>query len=418
MLSVENLHSLATKTNYKSSIVSINQDEASDKVDVARMMYYSIPDEVAPLGLKPPLYINAADKLALHAPPHTSEMHSQPASAAIRGGSKDVYFDEAAHIRDFSKLYHAGLPAISRGNKRLTIISTPLGQSGLFYDIATDVDAFPQYSRHSVPWWEYSGFVKPGYYEEALAVCPEIDTVERVERFGTEKFKSIYEGFGGDIQSFQTEYEATFVDELSAYYPWSLILEATDDRLPIWRTIPNYWEPEGDISIGVDLAKVKDESVFTVVEHINYGSEEEPDLHHYVRHVEATQDDYDRQWERIKTLIRLSGATRVTIDKTGLGQVFVEKAQKDEDVSGARIEGVVFTNQLKEQWATSLKGSLQANTIHWPRIHDLMRQVHGIQRKKTEAGFYKFAGKRDDYFFSLCLALYGEGRPAPRISRL
>jgi phage FluMu gp28-like protein len=115
-------------------------------------------------------------------------------------------------------------------------------------------------------------------------------------------------------------------------------------------------------------------------------------------------------------LIRRTKATRVSIDQTGLGQVFVERAKSDPEVSSTVIEGIVFTNPKKERWATQLKSDMQANTVHWPRIPDLMRQIHGVQRVKSEAGFYKFSGKRDDHFWSLALALYGEGRQPARIS--
>lgn len=370
------------------------------------------------MGFKPELYNNSTYELAFHQPPNVSEVYSQPASSAIRGGSKDIYFDEFAHIRDATKLFQAALPAISRGNKRMTIISTPLGQSGLFYDICADELMYPNWSRHSVPWWEFHGYVIDGAYDEALAACPDLDTLARLECYGTPKMKEIFKGFGNDLQAFQTEYEATFVDELSSYFPWSLVVGATDDNLPIWNSIPANWEPEGYVSIGIDLAKVKDESVFTVVESINHGTEEKPDVHHYVRFIHATQDEYENQWSYIKRLAEQSKASRVSIDQTGLGQMFVERAKNDPEVRSVNIEGIVFTNAKKEKWATTLKGDFQAETVHWPRIPDLMRQVHGIQRTKSEAGFYKFAGKRDDYFWSLCLALYGEGRVTPRLSRL
>lgn len=411
---MEGAHSATTRTSYKANYVSINQDEASDKIAIARNLYHSIPDELKDVGLKPQLYTDSAYELAFHAPPHVSILHSQPASSAIRGGKKDIYFDEFAHIRDAAKLYQAALPAISRGEGRMTVISTPLGQSGLFYDICVDVDAYPGYSRHSVPWWEFTGYVKEGYYEEALAFAHELDTVTRIKKYARGPIIAIFEGFGNDIQQFQTEYEATFVDELSSFYPWSLIVENVDDQQGIWKSIPPGWEPEGFVSIGIDLAKAKDESVFTVVEHI----EEDGEVQRHVRFVHATQEDYEDQWRYIKGLIKRSGASRITIDQTGLGQVFVEKAKNDPEVAGVSIEGSVFTNPKKEMWATTFKADLQKNTVHYPRIPDLLRQIHGITRVKSEAGFYKFSGKKDDYFWSLCLALYGEGRTPGRITAL
>lgn len=417
IIAAEALHAAATRAAYKANFVSINQSEAADKIQIARTFYFSIPEELAATPLRPPLYGNSEMELSFHLPPNVSELISQPASAAIRGGKKDIYFDEFAHVRDSKKLYQAALPAITRGDGRITIISTPLGQSGLFYDICTKTDDYPEYSRHAIPWWECLIMcASPEHQAEAMAEWERYDTKTRVERWGSKKINMIFKSFGADMQGFSTEYEATFVDELSSYLPWSLIVDAVDDEAghpsKQGHQIPINWEPEGDVSIGVDLAKERDESVFTVIETIG---EDEPQR--YVRYIYATQDPYEKQWADLEKLIRRVKARRVSIDQTGVGNVFIEKARASK-FSGV-IEGVVFTNKNKEEWATTLKGDLQLGTLHLPRHGELMRQMHNIQRVKTEAGFYRFTGKpRDDYFWSLCLGLYGEGRTPIRISFL
>jgi len=253
---------------------------------------------------------------------------------------------------------------------------------------------------------------------EAMARWGEVSTTERVKLWGSPKIKMIFKSFGTDVQGFSTEYEATFVDELTSYYPWGLIVDQVDDEeFKNWgqaSRVPVGWsEPVGDISIGVDLAKERDESVFTVVETIGEGD----DAQKYPRYIYATQDPYEKQWETLEKLITRVKARRVTIDQTGVGNVFIERARNSK-FSGV-IEGVVFTNKNKEEWATRFKGDLQLGNVHLPRHSELLRQIHNIQRIKTEAGFYKFTGKpRDDYFWSLCLALYGEGRAPVRISFL
>ena len=416
VIAAEAVTKAIVKRAYKANFVSINQTEASDKIEIARNLYHSIPDAFASedLQLKPVLWKDAENELAFHRPPNVSTLISQPASSAVRGGRKDIYLDEFAHIRDAKKIYKAALPAITRGGGRMTIISTPLGQSGLFYDIASDNDSYPEYSRHAVPWWECSVMVRPGAYEDAIAMAPALDTLTRVKTFGTDKLLSILKGFGGDLLGFQTEYEASFIDEAEAYYTWELILQGVDDELGIWRALPPGWEAEGDVSIGVDLAKDRDESVFTVVEHMDDVAT--------VRMVKTSQDEYENQLDYRLDLIRDSGARRVSIDQTGVGQMFVEGAKK-RVTTGVNVEGVTFTNAKKEAWSTKFKGALQGRTsVQYPRIPDLMRQIHGIRRTKSEAGFYKFSGgtgaKRDDYFWSLMLALYGEGRRPARMSAL
>lgn len=414
VLAGEAVHKACTHPAYKANIVSINQKEAADKIATAGNLYHSIPDEFkeSEPALKPVLWTNANDEISFHRPPITSSIISQPASAAVRGGRKDIYFDEFAHIRDAVKLYRAAMPAITRGDSRLTIISTPLGQSGLFYDIASNEQAYPQYSRHAVPWWECSAMVKPELYAEALALGASVESSEdRVNLYGTDKLRVIWDGFGGDLIGFQTEYEASFADEATAYYTWDLIVNCTDSELPIWREWnPNY-EPQGFISIGVDLAKERDQTVFTVVEHLDDGTKK-------VLYTRATQDEYHEQFTYLEQLIKATRANRVTIDQTGVGQTFVEDAKRR--IPGTNIEGVVFTNAKKEQWATTFKGAMQTGTVTWPNISDLRRQIHGIKRTKTESNFYKFSGKEagsgDDYFWSLMLALYGEGRVPGRIS--
>lgn len=423
IIAAESLHGAATRASYKANFVSINQKEAADKIQIARTLYHSIPDELksSEPRLKPQLWADSELELSFHLPPNVSELISQPASAAIRGGKKDIYFDEFAHVRDAKKLYNAALPAITRGDGRITIISTPLGQSGMFFDIMTKVDDYPEYSRHSIPWWECAIMcMSPEHQAEAMARWAEVDTRSRVELWGSSKIKMIFKSFGADVQGFSTEYEATFVDELASYYPWGLIVDQVDDDAhKSWSQgshIPIAWtheQAEGEISIGVDLAKERDESVFTVVETIGEGDSAQ----RYPRYVYATQDPYEKQWETLEKLISRVGARRVSIDQTGVGNVFIEKARASR-FSGV-IEGIVFNNRNKEEWATRFKGDLQLGNVHLPRHAELMRQIHGIQRVKTEAGFYKFSGKpRDDYFWSLCLALYGEGRTPVRISFL
>jgi phage FluMu gp28-like protein len=174
------------------------------------------------------------------------------------------------------------------------------------------------------------------------------------------------------------------------------------------------------VSIGVDLAKKRDETVFTVVDHRDVEDSDTP--HKVVPFVRATQESYDQQYEYLKALVRRTHATRVSIDETGLGQMFVEKAKNDPELtSECRVEGISFTNEKKENWATRFKGELQGRTVTLLDHPDLKRQIHGIQRTRTENGFYKFAAegsRHDDYFWSLMLAMYGQGRVRPRFSVL
>jgi phage FluMu gp28-like protein len=416
VIAAEGLFNACTRGSYKANYISVNQKEAEDKIEIARSLYHSIDDSLKERGLKPVLWNDATETLGFHGPPHTSLLISQPASAAVRGGKKDIYFDEAAHVRDFKKLYQAAMPAIIRGEGRITVVSTPMDESGLFYDIATDEVNYANYSRHVVPWWEAPVMVKEGYLEEAIALAPVMTTDERIKRYGTDKIITLYDGFGEDLMGFQTEFECKFVDEMAAFLTWDLVISATpsvdDDDYEFFKgDIPDGWEPQGSISLGVDLAKERDESVFTLVEAIEDPETEE--VHRYVRWISTTQRPYKEQWEYLEKIIKRVKPSRISIDKTGVGNTIIEQLTH---LPG--IEGVIFTQAKKEFWATKFKGDLQVGTVHYPRHPDLLKQIHGIRRTKTEGGLYKFSGKKDDYFWSLMLALYGEGRQPVRFSFL
>ncbi len=412
-IAAEGLHAAATRAQYTANYISVNEKEAKDKILTAKSLYHSMPPELKEqmfngMPLKPDIWNDAEDTLGFHRPPYTSLLVSQPASSAVRGGQKDIYFDEAAHIRDFAKLYQAAIPAITRGESRITVVSTPFDMNGLFFEINSDVEAYPQYSRHSIPWWESLAMTLADLYEEAQAEAPMMSTQDRVATYGTDKLKMIYSSFGRDISAFKTEYECEFVDELEAFFPWDLIVEAKDEDMEYFpRDLPENWEPQGSLTLGIDLAKQRDESVFTLVETIE---NEDGEPHRYVRWLHATQKPYSEQVTYIKDLIRRIKPARVSVDQTGVGAVIVEQLPN--------VEGVIFTQAKKERWATSFKGELQKGFVHIPADRTLMEQIHGIKRTKTEGGLFKFAGKKDDYFWSLALACYGEGRAPLKFSLL
>lgn len=405
VIALETTFNANIKRNYNANIVSTTQEEAADKLRIGDMLYSSIPMEFDKFGFKPVKYKNAEDVLAFHMPPYTSTITSKPGTSAIRGGKKDMYFDEAAFIKEFPRLYQAGLPAITRGEGRITVLSTPLGESGLYHELWNE----DKWSHHKIPWWESRFMVRGGTYEaveEASELAPEMDTLSRVDAYGSEKLKDIlHSGLRNDLITFQTEYECMFVDEAESYYPWDLILSCKDDTLPIWKNYPASFEPKGDISIGVDLAKAIDSTVFTVVDHY----EEEGIEKKRVVYIYVTQADYTDQFDALQRLVRASGARRVSIDATGPGQMFFERAQREGFGSEVMAEGISFTNDKKEKWATRFKGDLQTRSVVYPNHSELINQIHGIKRTKTVNNFFRFAGVKDDYFWSLMLGLYGEG---------
>lgn len=246
--------------------------------------------------------------------------------------------------------------------------------------------------------------VREGALDDAIALAPTMGTKERVQTFGNEKLaKEIF--LAVDLQTFQTEMECMFVDETEAFFPWDLVTQAKDETLRSAKSFERF--PNDEISIGVDLAKKRDQTVFTVIQHIPKSVDGAPEW--LVRYVYQTQDNYDKQFNDLRTLVSEVGAKRVSIDETGVGAIFVERAKREGLGNQARVEGIVFTHDRKERWATKFKADLQQGRGKYPAHSALMSQIHGIRRKKSETGFYRFSGEPDDIFWSLQLGVYGGG---------
>lgn len=396
------------RRNYNANIISTGEDEASEKVKVGNMLWASTPDEFEPYGLKPIRWKQSLDSLAFHKPPYTSTITSKPGTSAIRGGKKDIYIDEAAFIAKFPELWQAAVPAITRGDGRATVISTPFGESGLYFDMWKS----GEWSMHDVPWWE-SRFMVYGaegssdpyaVVAEARENAPNMSTIARINRYGSDKIKMIFEkGVLRDEIKFKTEYECQFVDEADSFIPWSLIKNNEADEEP-WRSYHRGYEPKGYITIGVDLAKKRDSTVFTVVEH--YDGKKK------ILFYFETQETYGEQFAQLKQLCDVTNPSRVSIDQGGPGQGFAERAYAGELNTRANVELVTFDNAIKEQWATKFKGELQmGDSIILSKDSKSQEQIHSIKRTRLETGRFKFNGEpHDDYFWSTMLGLYGVDR--------
>jgi phage FluMu gp28-like protein len=393
----EGLHRIFTNPGKTVNYVSINQKEAAGKIVYAKNFYHSIPEAIR---REAPVFRDAEFEFSLHTSPDTSTLVSQPASSAIRGGEKDVYLDEFAFIPKSQELFDAAMPATTRGNSRMTLVSTPLGQSGLFFDIANDRVRYPEFTLHTVPWWECS--IMSTDVWESTALAHGYDTDQRVLRWGTPSIRAIFSSL--DLEAFQQEYECSFADESVSYYPWGLIVSCVDDELG-----NNEYDPTLPYNIGIDIAKKVDKTVVTV------STTDEETGHQRIVKTFEMRSNYEDQYIEMDRLIDKIKPQRVSVDATGVGAMIAEKLVNK---YGGMVEPIVFTRDQKETWATSFKRDLQMKAVSFPRKRELLDEIHTLERKKSEVGNYIFKareGKHDDYYWSAMLSLYGQGRVAPTI---
>src|ERR1051326_1070193 len=201
-----------------SIFVSISLDEAKEKIRYARSVFENLegvhlPKIVADNQLQ--LEFDNGARLISHS------------SRAPRGKARfNVYLDEFAHVQRDRQIYTGTLPIISKGG-RLRIGSSPMGASGVFWEIDTQsMRAYPGYTRRRTPWWEVEAFCLN--VNQAKNLAPPMLTGERVEMFGNDRIQAIYANM--PLEDFQQEYEAEYVDEVTAWITWEEIKQNQGDE--------------------------------------------------------------------------------------------------------------------------------------------------------------------------------------------
>ena len=129
---------------HTSVFVSFSQEEAKEKILVARQVF-----EELPLAYQKKLIVDSKTELAFEsnsAGRRVSRILSVP-SKAPRGKKGDVLLDELAHIVNDREVYTGSTALILRSQGQLTGCSSPLGRRGIFWEIAAERRASTRSSR-------------------------------------------------------------------------------------------------------------------------------------------------------------------------------------------------------------------------------------------------------------------------------
>lgn len=408
------------KESYRCDIVSVNQKEASDKITTIRNLWESLP-----IRWRHPLSKDNELTIAFHAGRRRSVINSIAASAGVRGGQKDVVFDEAAHIPNFDQLFVAALPATIRDKGGFDVISTPLGNQGRFAEIWLNSNGkYSHWGRHEFYWWHVSEFCDDidaadkawkHEYQQSVSAMPDF-----FDRFGGERIKEVASSL--TWEEFLQEYCGILIDEASAFFPWELINKVrkqterepgSEEWLDLWYSRPV--DNDNEVYIGVDFAEGRSSSSdSTSIQIIEKGEDGIMRLRHSSDLKGEQWSNFEAQLDLISDLIDRFRPTRVVVDETGLGR---KLAQDLKERHGGLIEPITFTNPIKEQMALNVKGLMERNRIWIPFDNKkIAHQIHAIQRSVTISGNTTYAGKpHDDMFWALALACKGAHRTSFRI---
>lgn len=394
-----------------SVFVSINLDEAKEKIRYAKNVIAALP-----VSMRPELITDNRTELEFD---NGSRLLSLPATAPRGKAQMNVYLDEFAHVRDATIIYTAALPMITKGNRRLRMASSPMGASGRFWEVASEgLRKYPGYNRKSTPWWQVQAFCTN--VQEAFKLAPAMPTAHRVDLFGNDRIKAIYANM--PEEDFQQEYEGIFNDESTAWITWEEIKAAqavaptcymAESRTALTDSIDNaidelveavrLQQVERSFAAGVDIGRTRNTTEIYLVGVTTTGT--------YPLRLALTLDniDFDDQLAVLLSVLSRLPVTTMLIDQNGIGRNLAESAARKYPV---KVQPVDFTNATKALWATDAKMLIQQHKTPLPPDKDLAYQIHSIKKMKTASNNLVFDTNRNekhhaDKFWAWALALAG-----------
>jgi len=292
-----------------------------------------------------------------------------------------ILADEAAFFeRDEYMFNNVLLPMLATTNGTLIVSSTPWSSKSQFYEFCKG-RLKDRFSQHYANWRE--------------AVASGLITQQFIDDMRNSMLP----------QQFTMEFEAEFVEDVDVWLPQDLIAKCVISEPLVegrdWIYYPFEHVAVGVFFIGVDFGKHKDYSVVAAVEKKEdglrlvhtYGFPLKRSYASVIGYVKALCD----RWKTVH---------QVCVDQTGVGEYITE------DMKNARIqnvEGVMFTEQKKEELATVLKGKMLKDEFKLPYDRALINELNVERYELTKTGRIKFShpeGSHNDRFWATALAAY------------
>jgi len=399
LLAAEGIARAALYPGSLTNIVSINRDEAEEKIRYARMINECLHPMVR-------LSWTTDNREELEAT-NGSRIRSHACRPPRGRPGAHHRLDEVAHYQRPAEIYNAAVAGTLRAGS-ITCCSSPWVRGGFHYQVMEEPDNYPDFTRLWIPWWAVKGLCVD--IETAQDVAPGLPTLERVERFGSDRLKRLFRNM--PLDAFQVECELAYTDDNTAWLTWDEIMACTgppemDYTIAsgldeVRRALPSILSRRhaGPVYAGYDVARSHDLAVLSLLEHVGgrmnvFALLILPDCE--LGH----QRDVLKE---ISPIIR-SGV----IDETGLGANLAEDMHKH----NSHWHGLQFNFITKAQLATDIRKAFQERAILIPPDRDLQRDLHSVQRVVTAANNVVYEVSRDnvesshaDRFWSIALAIH------------
>lgn len=311
-------------------------------------------------------------------------LSSNPKGFRSKGGK--VVLDEFAFHNSAVDLWKAARPCITWGFP-LRILSTHNGQSCLYYKFIDQV---------------LKGKLKWSHHKTSIQLAVEEGLVDKILQRKTTKDEQLAwieneRENCFDEYTWMQEYCCIAIDEACAFLPYDLI--ATCEKDDILRKLE---EIQHDMFVGVDIGRRKDLTVIWVLEKLE-------NIKYTRMVIELSKMPFHSQEEILFEILKHKSFRRDCQDETGIGMQMTENAQRK--FGQYRVEGITFTNKVKEELAYNLRREFEDKTVFIPKQHEIREDLHSVRRVTTTAGNIRFDADRSDNghadrFWALALALH------------
>lgn len=295
------------------------------------------------------------------------EIKSADSPASCVGEGVNLMIADEANLIADVVWYEALFATLSDKNGRLIAISSPYKKGGWFYEgyqkglLKLDVD--------------YTGFT---FETKDNLSIPELVREQQLAKTRLPE------------RAYIMHYEAKFLDDDGQVFRNIRACVSGELEEP---------QREKTYCIGVDLARVQDYTVITVLDLVNF---------HVVHFERFNEISWEAQVKRIQDVATKYNNAPIVCDSTGVGDPVAERLER----AGFAVTKYQYTNSSKKYLIDNLALKLDSKEISFPKIDDLITELEVFGFEVLPSGQYRYNapnGCHDDCVNSLALAVYGAG---------
>ena len=337
-----------------------------------------------------------------------------------RGFSGDLILDEFAFHEDSNAIWEAAEPILSANPEFLCrIASTGNGKHNMFYRISSGHGPSDGTFFDSAAGYKVCRVTRTAAHAMGVKVY-DLKTRKPISP-GEARKKAL------DKRAYDQNYECQFNDENMCLLTHELIQQAERDGIPIdeqeWSPVSmaRMWRSEGELSLGGDIGRNRDITVFAVLERIGTTKR-------IIAMLRMSQMRLPAQQKQLDLVCGLPRFNRAVIDMTGIGLGLVEYAQ--EKWGTQKVVGVNFstsepiteriaaegrkaeTARVTEIMATELLGVFEEHSIEIcvELDGDARDDLRKPEKITSPGGRVSIAATRDeaghaDHFWAFALAV-------------